>query len=84
MIFQNLVLKGLVITKYPESKDKKTRSCVILLDRSSSLVWMTHSHCVREQNSPQRSWVQIPSGPPTFMGIILDADIHRFFHIPKE
>lgn len=32
------------------------------LDRSSSLVWMTHSHCVRK-NFPQRSWVQIPSGP---------------------
>jgi len=26
------------------------------------LVWMTHSHCVRKK-FPQRSWVQIPSGP---------------------
>ena len=48
--------------KYPETKDKKACSVAILLDRSSSLVWMTHSHCVRD-DSPQRSWVQIPSGP---------------------
>ena len=32
-----------------QPKDKKTRLLVDSLDRSSSLVWMTHSHCVREE-----------------------------------
>lgn len=41
-----LVLKVKVIT---ESKDTKACFFVNLLDRSSSLVWMTHSHCVREE-----------------------------------
>ncbi len=46
----------MVITKYPKPKDKKARVFVNLLDRSSSLVWMTHSHCVRSNSRKGRGF----------------------------
>ena len=44
---QEIELKVHSNYKISKSKDKKACVFVNLLDRSSSLVWMTHSHCVR-------------------------------------
>lgn len=38
---------AIIISTVFQRKESKSPLCGVYTDRSSSLVWMTHSHCVR-------------------------------------